>query len=74
MPILSHIAQESRPRVVYILLPPSTHRGAFSGQNRDGAPTSNADNTSNAVIEPSDAISQTWGRNIGAHRGAEEAP
>ena len=31
---------------VYILPPPSTHRGGFSGQSRDGAPTSKADNTS----------------------------
>jgi len=29
MPIQPHIAQESRPRAVYILPPPFTLRGAF---------------------------------------------
>jgi len=46
------IVQESRPMTVYILSSSSTHQGTFSGQNRDGAPTSKADNTSNAVIDP----------------------
>jgi len=44
---------------VYILPPSFTLRGAFLGQNRNGAPTSKADNTSDAVIDPSDAAQQT---------------
>jgi len=36
------------------LYTPSSLQGAFSGQNCDGAPTSKADNTSNAVIDHSD--------------------
>ena len=59
---------------VYILPPSFTLRGAFLGQNRNGAPTSKADNTSDAVIDPSDAAQQTWGWNIGALHGTEEAP
>jgi len=41
------------------LYTPFTLRGAFSEQNRDGTSTSKTDNTSDAVIDPSDAAQQT---------------
>jgi len=49
---------ESKSMTVYILSPPSIYRDSFSGQNCDGVLTSKTDNTSNAVINLSDAISQ----------------
>jgi len=42
---------------LYIHLPPLTHQGAFQGQNRDGAPSSKANNTSDAVVNPNNTIS-----------------